>query len=172
MRSVGVETGRCPRRARARDEDSEGGWRRKTNPPKHDIMRIVSVSHYERDIMSHTLSVTRHAFSVTRVSVVVRRKTTTFTRRVLEDSWRAPRPANVRRTTTLTRRVLEDSRRPPRRRRRRSAARGPAAVGLGDSWKRGTDNPHDLIFWRIQKDAGTRAHPHTHRARTHAHSPP
>ena len=30
------------------------------------------------------------------------------------------------------------------------AAGGPAAVGLGDSWKRGPDNPHDLMFWRIR----------------------
>ena len=27
----------------------------------------------------------------------------------------------------------------------------PAAVGLKDSRKRGTDNPHDLIFWRIRR---------------------
>ena len=28
---------------------------------------------------------------------------------------------------------------------------GAAAVGLGDSWKRGTDNPHDLMCWRIRQ---------------------
>ena len=25
-----------------------------------------------------------------------------------------------------------------------------AAVGLGNSWQRGTDNPHDVVFWRIR----------------------
>jgi len=30
------------------------------------------------------------------------------------------------------------------------AAGGPAAVGLGDAWKRGTDNPHDLVLGRIR----------------------
>ena len=53
---------------------------------------------------------------------------------------------DVLRTTTLTRRVLEDSRRAPRRRRRRR----PAAVGLGDSWHRGADNPRDVVFWGIR----------------------
>ena len=31
------------------------------------------------------------------------------------------------------------------------SAGAPAAVVLRDSRKRGTDNPHDLIFWRIRK---------------------
>ena len=33
------------------------------------------------------------------------------------------------------------------------SAVGPAAVGLGDSWKRGTDNPHDLIFGGFAHDS-------------------
>ena len=36
-----------------------------------------------------------------------------------------------------------------------AAAGEAAAVGLGDSSKRGTDNPHDLIFGRIRESACT-----------------
>ena len=31
------------------------------------------------------------------------------------------------------------------------AAGAPAAVGLGDSWQRGANSPHDFIFWRIRE---------------------
>ena len=33
------------------------------------------------------------------------------------------------------------------------AGSAPAAVGLGNSWQRGTDNPYDLMFWRIRARA-------------------
>ena len=43
-------------------------------------------------------------------------------------------------------RNLEDSRQAPPG----GAPALPAAVGLGDSWHRDANNPHDLIFWRIR----------------------
>jgi hypothetical protein len=53
-----------------------------------------------------------------------------------------------------------------------AAGSAPAAVELGDSWQRGTDNPHDFIFWRIRKRI---ARMHTTHARInslrHKHTP-
>ena len=31
------------------------------------------------------------------------------------------------------------------------AAGAPAAVGLGNSWLRGANNPHDFMFWKIRR---------------------
>jgi len=76
----------------------------------------------------------------------------------LEDSRHAPPggaagsaggAAGGRAAVTLAACFLEDSRQAPRRRRR---AGTPAAVGLGRNnyTRRVTDNPHDVVFWRIR----------------------
>ena len=116
-------------------------------------MRIVSAA-LPRDMSHVTLfGVTCHVF---RVSVVVRR-TTTLTRNVggFAASPPAAPPAEPASppglaAVTLAACFLEDSRQAPRRRRRRRGAPPPLFEPRLDSWQRGADNPHDVVFWRIR----------------------